>query len=219
MNGIKFLYLFSFVALCTLPLCAVADHAGHDHSSDNVGAAAADATTTGTSSTPSVNMSGSMVASDAVLPPCAVDPTSTSCVSYNYPDDLAIADIKMNCEMMPFMIGCSVWRACQRGDMDADSKSCKPFSVLASLCIDQGMSGMSGCKVYTPLCVPASVVTQCREQSAIPRMVSTNPTQVCTMLSCAYPWKSVCNCYLGSIVCVSLRCSWKPSLTILVVVR
>lgn len=96
-----------------------------------------------------------------------------------YPDDRALADAKENCEMMPFMVGCNILRACEAGDMDSDSRYCRPFDILATTCIDPGMSGMGGCSVYTPLCLTrGSVVRQCNQQQGVPRLVGTSQTQV-----------------------------------------
>eukprot|EP00892_Ulva_mutabilis_P009424 jgi/Ulvmu1/6854/UM031_0059.1 len=119
------------------------------------------------------------------LPACASDPTDPECESYVYPDDLALADAKTNCQMMPFMVGCNVLEACENGDMDSDSQYCRPFDILATTCIDPGMSGMGGCHVYTPLCLTrGSVVAQCDTQPGVPRLVGTTRTQVQIVENC-----------------------------------
>ena len=137
------------------------DHAGHTMTTD--------------ADEPAASLSGDM-------PACATDPTAAECASYVYPAERAIADIVTNCEAMPFMVACNVWTACEAGNMEGDI--CEPFNILASTCQDEGMSGMPGCPVYTPMCLTAtdSVVEQCNG-AGIARLVDTMPTQVSALLS------------------------------------
>lgn len=77
------------------------------------------------------------------------------------------------------MVGCNIIRACEAGDMASDSAYCRPFDMLATTCIDPGMSRMGGCAVYTPLCLTrGSVVEQCNQQQGVPRLVGTSQSQV-----------------------------------------
>lgn len=132
------------------------------------------------------NMAGSNESGD--IPACASDPTDPQCEAYVYPDGRALADAKLNCDMMPFMVGCNILEACENGDLDSDSEYCHPFSILATTCVDPGMSGMGGCVVYTPLCLTrGSVVAQCDQQRGVPRLVSTTRTQVLVPLKLDAP--------------------------------
>ena len=109
---------------------------------------------------------------------CITDPTMASCDSYVYPEDQVIADIQLNCQQMPWMIGCSVWDACMDGSMGEDNRYCNPFSVLSTQCVDQGMEMMGGCLNYVGMCRTGSMVPQCDEFPPIPNVVSTVPSQV-----------------------------------------
>lgn len=142
------------------------DHAGHDHDHDH----AHDHADHGD------EMSD---LKHGEIPPCATDPASPDCVSYIYPDTLATKDAKLNCQMMEFMVACDVVEACEDGTLSADNPHCDPFDLLASTCKDEGMQGMAGCKVYTPMCLNAStVVADCAAHPGIPEMVNSNPTVV-----------------------------------------
>jgi hypothetical protein len=138
------------------------------------GAGSTDATSAATGHGGSVTPAQS---TSATMPECAKDPTVASCRTFVYPDESAKMDIQTNCQAMPFMVGCSIWNACESGEMGPDNKLCQPFQVLATTCNDQGMSGMAGCHVYTPMCSTGSVVAQCTG-AGLQRMVHTMQTQV-----------------------------------------
>lgn len=131
---------------------------------------------------------------------CAEKPGDASCADYMYPKDRSVADIEANCQAMPFMVACSVWKACKDENMSGDI--CEPFNILASSCQDLGMQNMAGCAVYTPMCLISieSVVPQCRN-AGIERLVDTMPTQVCSAFW--HPCASVLYIY-GACAAVSL---------------
>ncbi len=55
---------------------------------------------------------------------------------------------------------------------EASGPYCRPMSILADSCIDMG--GMSGCMNYKALCLnPRSVVQQCSDAPAVPRVLKT----------------------------------------------
>jgi hypothetical protein len=119
-----------------------------------------------------------LVASSRAATSCIDDPTQASCASYQY--DGAAEDIKTNCFMMPWMIGCGVNSMCKNGSIPDSSPYCQPFSILATSCVDDGMADMGGCMNYTKLCSSGSVVKQCTQQPPIPRVVHTSSSQVRT---------------------------------------
>jgi hypothetical protein len=112
------------------------------------------------------------------MSPCIAQSSSSDCASYQYPEDSVIRDIEDNCAAMPWMIGCSVWQACDSGKIKKTSPYCAPFSILASSCVDDGMENMSGCLAYVKLCKPDSKVRQCAEHPPIPLVVHTAKSQV-----------------------------------------
>jgi hypothetical protein len=130
-----------------------------------------------------VSLSGLLVApvGGNAASTCLADPTQASCSSYVYPEDKIVADIGLNCQQMPWMVGCSVWNACQAGKMSS-SQYCAPFSVLASSCLDEGMGNMRGCLGYTKLCSTGSRVKQCTDYPGIPQVVQTAASQVSLQL-------------------------------------
>ena len=100
--------------------------------------------------------------------------------TYIYPVSNSTADVVKNCEMMPWMVGCSVWGACLAGHMSSSSPYCDPFSILGDICTDGGMSGMVGCKTWMKLCETDSGTDQCQLLPPIPKVVDTTASQVCT---------------------------------------
>lgn len=113
------------------------------------------------------------------MPVCATDPGLAECASYAYPDKLALEGAKLNCQMMEFMVACDIIEACEDGTLSADNPHCDNFDMLASTCKDEGMSGMAGCKVYTPMCLnESSVVKICEAHPGVPSMVNSMPTVV-----------------------------------------
>lgn len=111
------------------------------------------------------------------MPECVMNPKKASCSSYEYPEDMARDDIASLCDAMPYMIACGLWEACEAGDLP-DSPYCHPFTVLATGCNDEGMSGMEGCAGYNAMCVDGTRVAQCRERRPVPSMLQTTETQV-----------------------------------------
>ncbi len=44
---------------------------------------------------------------------CIHNPTTRNCTDYEYPDSSIRADMSELCEMMPYMVGCSIQRQCE----------------------------------------------------------------------------------------------------------
>eukprot|EP00892_Ulva_mutabilis_P009425 jgi/Ulvmu1/6855/UM031_0060.1 len=172
------------------------DHDHDDHDDDHSDLAAA-------SGAGHMDHGGAMNVTEAGdVPVCATDPALATCESYEYPDALALTDAKVNCRMMPFMVACDVVEACEDGSLPATSPHCDAFDLLASTCKDEGMDGMAGCNVYTPMCLnESSVVAQCTLHPGIPGMVNTNPTVEGIASACEGENLPGCaNCTSGSTI-------------------
>ena len=129
--------------------------------------------------------------------PCLTDPSQPQCANYVYPAASIEQDIDSNCQAMPWMVGCSVRRACAEGRLPSGSPYCAPFSVLATSCVDAHMDGMRGCLSYIALCSRDSAVPQCSEHLPIPRVVHTMASQVrprtlCQYVRCTTPAPRLC---------------------------
>ena len=69
---------------------------------------------------------------------------------------------------------------------EASGPYCRPMSILADSCVDMG--GMSGCVNYKALCFnPRSVVQQCSDAPAVPRVLKTMSVRA-TAAACPAAW-------------------------------
>jgi hypothetical protein len=89
-----------------------------------------------------------------------------------YPASNSTADVQKLCNMMPNMIGCSVYKQCEAGKITG--KYCDSFSILGDIChSDTGMGGMMPCKNYNSIC---GTDIQCTTAAPIPKIVTTSET-------------------------------------------
>jgi hypothetical protein len=95
----------------------------------------------------------------------------------------AAKDIGFLCLKMPAMCSCEVWTGCQ--SKDNSGHYCDPFSVLADVCVPDGMAEMSGCSSYNKLCVQNSTVQQCHSDAAMPNFLPTSKAKSAILSMCS----------------------------------
>ncbi|KAG0232568.1 hypothetical protein BGW42_008082 [Actinomortierella wolfii] len=107
---------------------------------------------------------------------CLTNSSDPSCKSYTMPPEMVKQDLDGLCQQMPYMPGCSLYKACQ--DAGKTDAWCQPFSLLADIC-NKDMPKMRDCARYVSLCgQPANATTnravpdQCTSQP----MISSFPT-------------------------------------------
>lgn len=124
-------------------------------------------------------------AGGASMPSCFKDPAMAMCADADkyYTAELQHRDLDMLCNMMPYMSGCAVRKACasatvsstsgaggSQGVPGAHGTPCAPWTLLFDLCTP--MPGMMGCGHFTALCGNSStVVEQCTAFKPTPDLV------------------------------------------------
>eukprot|EP00798_Chlamydomonas_sp_ICE-L_P009710 gene9710-7578_t len=141
-------------------------------------------------------------------PGLCMNPTNrTACQGYTYPEDLARAHIASLCGFSSTLPECSIWGACEEGDMSG--YTCDPFSVLAALCWATGGGGAGGavaCQPYAKLCGGVgSKVAQCA--LALPKALSTPPVMPRTSVLSSSCWSASANETVPNYTSRCFRCT------------
>jgi len=94
---------------------------------------------------PGMSMPGMAAAAPATSESsCIRNPTTHNCTDYKYPEASIQADMHELCDMMPYMIGCSIWRACQVRGTRLPLRTCQAqaWYKQRSCCSLSGRAGL-----------------------------------------------------------------------------
>eukprot|EP00292_Cryptomonas_paramecium_P013762 CAMPEP_0113687526 /NCGR_PEP_ID=MMETSP0038_2-20120614/15986_1 /TAXON_ID=2898 /ORGANISM="Cryptomonas paramecium" /LENGTH=230 /DNA_ID=CAMNT_0000608153 /DNA_START=78 /DNA_END=770 /DNA_ORIENTATION=+ /assembly_acc=CAM_ASM_000170 len=74
--------------------------------------------------------------------------------AYNSSVDLMTSDLKSLCAASPSLPGCSIWYACQRGNITGNlcADGLGPISMICSTAQREAASSLAGCKNYKTVC-------------------------------------------------------------------
>jgi copper transporter 1 len=92
---------------------------------------------------------------------CYTTPSDASCATFQRTDAEWSSDLEKLCQAMPFMVGCSMWKACTDGKANAQSSLCSLTSIAGNICGPDEMGKMKGCEAWNALCAAGTKVEQC----------------------------------------------------------
>nr|QKY15125.1 CTr-type copper ion transporter (CTR1) [Polytomella parva] len=164
---------------------------------------------------------------------CMFNPTSSSCMNYQYPTALATSDVISLCTAMPYMSGCTIFRNCNSSgfsaiDSSTDLNACNPFDIMTTICtLDTGMRMMGGCRrAYNTMCAAGTMIKECSNYTGMAVLPTTTQANslsksICTEMTmdgCSYcdsDWaanKTFCS-YNDLVVLYSYLCYSMPDMT------
>jgi copper transporter 1 len=131
---------------------------------------------------------------------CKLLPSSPDCKTYKYTDENAQADIINLCQAHGMdgdtMPGCSINSMCQK--KASSEPKCSKMSILSNICkVDMPMMG--GCSNYTKICSESSVVDQCKIETPISFIPTTQEVRSYVKEICSSHFMEGCSqCSTGS---------------------
>ncbi|KAI8851238.1 hypothetical protein BC829DRAFT_129428 [Chytridium lagenaria] len=121
---------------------------------------------------------------------CVFDPTKPPCASFELSSSQSIAMLEDLCNDDAGLPACTILRICASDPTLETLTFCSPFSILSAACYSDG-SSLRGCRTYTQLCRPASLVRQCAVEGP-PKLPSKQDLLKLLTDGCSREWGPEC---------------------------
>ncbi|KAI9346026.1 hypothetical protein DFJ73DRAFT_485089 [Zopfochytrium polystomum] len=128
---------------------------------------------------------------------CVFNPTNSECINYRLKPLQSVPMLQDICDEAPQLPACTIRRICASDPVLGLSDYCSPFKLLSDACYVDG-SSLRGCRTWTQLCRPASLVRQCATEGPAAGLPSESTIRTLLSEVCSVVWGEPCDACIGS---------------------
>ncbi|KAJ1557538.1 hypothetical protein HK405_015770, partial [Cladochytrium tenue] len=123
---------------------------------------------------------------------CVFDPTQPECIDYVLKPSQSLVMIEDVCDQAPELPACTIRRICASDPALGLLPYCSPFKLLSDACFVDAASSR-GCRTWSQLCRPASLVRQCAAEGPAAGLPSQKEILRLLGETCSVYWGPPCD--------------------------